>query len=53
MATLLIGGNGLVGTRLVQHLVNMGEQVISYSAHPPRVPVEGVIYIQGEQSIRF
>lgn len=48
MATLLIGGNGLVGTRLVQHLVNMGEQVISYSAHPPRVPVEGVIYIQGD-----
>ena len=48
MATLLIGGNGLVGTRLVQHLVNMGEQVISYSAHPPRVPIEGVIYIQGD-----
>jgi uncharacterized protein YbjT (DUF2867 family) len=35
MATLLIGGNGLVGTRLVRHLAEMGEQVIVYSGHAP------------------
>ena len=34
MATLLIGGNGLVGTALVRYLTEQGEAVISFSAFP-------------------
>ena len=48
MATLLIGGNGLVGTRLVRHLAEMGEQVIVYSGHAPAARVDGCVYYQGD-----
>ena len=48
MATLLIGGNGLVGTRLVRHLSEMGEQVIVYSGHAPAARVDGCVYYQGD-----
>lgn len=48
MATLLIGGNGLIGTRLVTHLVSHGEEVISFSGHAPAAEVPGVTYVQGD-----
>lgn len=48
MATLIIGGNGLVGTRLVKHLCNQGEEVISFSGHRPSAEVEGCTYYQGD-----
>ena len=41
MATLIIGGNGLVGTRLVSHLCGMGEEVISFSGHKPSCEMKG------------
>lgn len=31
MSTLLIGGNGLIGTRLSAYLADHGEEVFSYS----------------------
>ena len=48
MATLLIGGNGLVGTALVRYLTEQGEAVISFSAHSPSEEVNGCTYIQGD-----
>lgn len=48
MATLLIGGNGLIGTKLVEYLCRNGEKVISYSLHPPKELVDGCTYIQGD-----
>lgn len=48
MATLIIGGNGLVGTRLVRYLCEMGEEVISFSAHAPVQEVKGCVYAQGD-----
>lgn len=48
MSTLLIGGNGLVGTRLVRHLADQGEEVISFSGHAPSFEVKGVSYVQGD-----
>ena len=33
MSTLLIGGNGLIGTRLSAYLADHGEEVFSYSLH--------------------
>lgn len=48
MATLLIGGNGLVGTGLVKHLSMNGEEVISFSGHAPAQEVPGVTYVQGD-----
>lgn len=48
MATLLIGGNGLVGTALVKYLTEQGEEVISYSAHSPSEEIKGCVYIQGD-----
>lgn len=41
MSTLLIGGNGLIGTRLASYLADHGEEVISYSLHTPgkNIPV--------------
>ena len=48
MATLIIGGNGLVGTRLVKYLCEMGEEVISFSAHAPAQEVKGCVYVQGD-----
>lgn len=48
MATLIIGGNGLVGTRLVSHLCGMGEEVISFSGHKPSCEVKGCTYVQGD-----
>ena len=35
MSTLLIGGNGLIGTRLSAYLADHGEEVFSYSLHSP------------------
>lgn len=35
MSTLLIGGNGLIGTRLSAYLADHGEEVFSYSLHLP------------------
>lgn len=48
MATLLIGGNGLVGTRLVRYLCENGEEVISFSAHSPSEEIKGCTYILGD-----
>lgn len=48
MATLLIGGNGLIGTRLVEYLCEKGEQVISFSLHSPARKVSGCVYVQGD-----
>lgn len=48
MTTLLIGGNGLVGTRLISRLIELGEQVISFSGHEPLNPIRNVLYIQGD-----
>jgi len=48
MATLIIGGNGLIGTHLVKHLCDMGEEVISFSSHQPGVLVKGCKYIAGD-----
>lgn len=48
MATLIIGGNGLVGTRLVRHLCQQGETVISFSGHAPASEVKGCTYYQGD-----
>lgn len=48
MATLLIGGNGLIGTKLAEYLCSKGEPVISYSLHAPKEKTEGCTYIQGD-----
>lgn len=48
MATLLIGGNGLVGGALIRHLCAQGEEVISYSSRRPQNEVAGCRYVQGD-----
>lgn len=48
MATLLIGGNGLVGTRLVKYLCDSGEEVISFSSHSPAEEIKGCTYVEGD-----
>lgn len=48
MATLLIGSNGLIGTRLSAYLADHGEKVISYSLHAPAEKHSAVEYIQGD-----
>ncbi len=48
MATLLIGGNGLLGSHLIPYLCTQGEEVISFSGHAPSVEVKGCTYIQGD-----
>lgn len=48
MAILLIGGNGLVGTRLVSYLAKAGEELIVFSGHAPAVQLSGVTYYQGD-----
>lgn len=48
MATLLIGGGGLIGSRLVKRLISDGEPLIVYSGHPPANPVDGCQYFQGD-----
>lgn len=48
MATLLIGGNGLIGTKLAEYLCRNGEPVISYSLHSPKVEIDGCTYVQGD-----
>lgn len=48
MATLLIGGNGLVGNRLVKLLCGMGEEVISFSSNEPAKKIKGCTYVQGD-----
>ena len=48
MSTLLIGGNGLIGTRLASYLADRGEEVISYSLHTPEKKHPGVHYEQGD-----
>lgn len=44
MSILIIGGNGLVGTRLTQKLAELGEKVVSTGTHIPAKQVEGVVY---------
>lgn len=46
MSTLVIGGNGLVGTKLVEYLCGIGENVISYSLHKPQKEVKGCTYVR-------
>lgn len=48
MATLLIGGNGLIGTRLTAYLCASGEEVISYSLRAATEKVPGCTYVQGD-----
>lgn len=48
MSTLLIGGNGLIGTRLVEYLCEQGEHVISYGRNKPEKKVDGCDYVQGD-----
>lgn len=48
MATLLIGGNGLVGTRLISYLCQEGEEMVSYSSRPAAERVKGCTYVQGD-----
>lgn len=48
MSTLLIGGNGLVGTCLVEHLCEKGEEVLSYSRNIPEQKIKGCEYARGD-----
>lgn len=48
MATLVIGSNGLIGTKLTHALAAQGEQVVCFSGHRPEQPVKGCTYIQGD-----
>jgi len=48
MAILLIGGNGLIGTRLIKHLCELGEEVISFSGHSPEKKIKGCTYVVGD-----
>ena len=48
MATLLIGGNGLIGEHLVEYLCKEGEEVVSYSSRPPAKEVKGCAYVRGD-----
>lgn len=48
MSTLLIGGNGMIGTPLIKYLHDKGEHVVSYSSHPPAQKVDGCDYVQGD-----
>ena len=48
MATLLIGGNGLIGSGLVKYLCEAGEEVISFSSHEPAKRIPGCTYVQGD-----
>ncbi len=48
MAVLLIGCNGLIGTKLTEYLCQRGEEVIAYSLHAPVNPVPGCKYVQGD-----
>lgn len=48
MATLLIGGNGMIGVPLIKHLCDMGEHVVSYSSSSPAKKIDGCDYVQGD-----
>ena len=48
METLIIGGNGLVGTALIKKLCERGEKIISFSSRPPEYRAEGCTYYQGD-----
>lgn len=48
MATLLIGGGGLIGTALVKAICERGEDLVVFSGHLPAHPVEGCTYYQGD-----
>ena len=48
MATLLIGGNGLIGSGLVKYLCEAGEEVNSFSSHEPAKRIPGCTYVQGD-----
>ena len=48
MSTLLIGCNGLVGTKLTEYLCGMGEEVIGYSLHTPQKRMNGFTFVKGD-----
>lgn len=51
MRVLLIGGNGLIGTGIVKHLLGRGAAVTSYSRHPnPAAIAAGVTQVLGDRS---
>lgn len=45
---LVIGGNGFIGTNLVQTLLSHGEDVSSFDIQKPTRPIAGVRYIEGD-----
>ena len=52
MTTLLIGGTGFLGARIVKNLVKRNEKVVCLDAFPNKKTIEGVIdkvkLIQGD-----
>jgi GlcNAc-P-P-Und epimerase len=45
---LVFGGSGFIGTRLVERLSGEGQRVISVDIKPPRVRLDGVVYLNGD-----
>ena len=48
MATMVTGGNGLIGRRIVRELAERGEDVVSFDLAPPATPLDGVAYYRGD-----
>ncbi len=48
MSVLVTGGCGYLGTLVVDRLAAAGETTIAVDIRAPRIPVEGVTYLQGD-----
>lgn len=48
MSVLVTGGCGYLGTLVVERLAAAGETTIAVDIRAPRIPVEGVTYLQGD-----
>ena len=48
MTTMVTGGNGLIGRRIVRELASRGENVVSFDLAPAATPLDGVTYYRGD-----
>jgi len=46
MKIVVTGGSGFIGTNMVDHLLNLGQQVISYDIKAPQNPVHSELWVK-------